>query len=148
MARLQTVNDVLEFAIARELESHQFYMDLGKLAVRPEARDMIHRLAAEEVQHGIYLQALQAGEVAFAGDEEIGSLNIEETLLEVTPGPQMSYADLLVMAMKKEQAAVRLYTNLASIARNQAQRDVLQKMAQEEARHKLRLEVEYDWTTF
>jgi rubrerythrin len=148
MARLRTVNDVLEFAIARGLESHEFYMDLARLAVRAEVRDMIHRLAADELVHRIHLQAIQAGEVPFAGDEAVGSLNIEGMLPEVTPGPGMSYADLLVIGMKKEQAAVRLYTNLASIAANKAQRTALERMAQEEARHKLRLEVEYDWATF
>jgi rubrerythrin len=148
MARLRTVRDVLEFAIAREMESYQFYMDLAQLPVQAEVQDMIHRLAGEELVHRIHLEALQAGEVAFARDEEVGHLNIEETLADVTPGPGMSYADLLVIAMKKEQAAVRLYANLASIATDRVQRAVLKKMAQEEARHKLRLEVEYDWTSF
>lgn len=148
MARLRTVRDVLEFAIAREMESYQFYMDLAQLPVRAEVRDMIHRLAGEELVHRIHLEALKTGEVAFARDEEVGHLNIEEKLADVTPGAGMSYADLLVIAMKKEQAAVRLYTNLASIATDRVQRTVLKKMAQEEARHKLRLEVEYDWTSF
>jgi rubrerythrin len=148
MARLRTVVDVLDFAIGRELESHRFYLDLAQMAVRDEVRGMIRRLAAEELQHCIHLQAIKAGEVAFASDDEVGSLQIEETLPEVEPGPKMSYADLLVIGMKKEQAAFRLYTNLASIAANHAQRDVLKKIAQEEAQHKLRLELEYDWATF
>jgi rubrerythrin len=148
MARLKTVDDVLEFAIARELESYQFYMDLARLRVRVNVRDMILRLAAEEVQHGMYLQAIKAGEAAFASNDEVGNLQVEETLPDVTPGPGMSYADLLVIGMKKEQAAFRLYTDLASIAVNDPQRRVLEKMAREEARHKLRLQVEYDWATF
>jgi rubrerythrin len=60
----------------------------------------------------------------------------------------MRHYHLLVIAMKKEKAAFRLYTNLASIATSEALRDVLTKLAQEEAEHKLRLEIEYDWATF
>jgi rubrerythrin len=146
--RLRTVNDVLDFAMAREVESHRFYVDLAKLAVRDEVREMIQRLAAEELQHQIHLQAIKTGEVAFAREEEVGRLHIEEAVPEVTPRPEMSYVDLLVIAMKREQAAVRLYTNLASIATHPAQRDILLNIAREEAGHKLRLEVEYDWVTF
>ncbi len=142
------MNDVLDFAIAREVESRRFYGELAQLATKPEVREIIGRLATDELQHSIHLQAIRAGEVAFAGDEEVGSLDIEEALAEVSPQPGMSYADLLVVAMKKEKAAFRLYTNLASLARSQALRDVLTKLAQEEAEHKLRLEIEYDWATF
>jgi rubrerythrin len=142
------MDDVLDFAIAREVESRRFYAELAQLATRPEVRTMIDRLARDELQHSIHLQAIKAGEAGFAGDEEVGSLNVEETLAEVSPQPGMSYADLLVVAMKKEKAAFRLYTNLASLARSQTLRDVLTKLAQEEAEHKLRLELEYDWATF
>jgi rubrerythrin len=148
MPGFRTINDVLDFAIARETEARRFYAELAQMATRPEVREIIGRLARDEVQHGIHLQAIKAGEVAFAREEEVGSLDIEEALAEVSPQAEMSYADLLVIAMKKEQAAVRLYTNLASLAKSEAVRDVLEKIAQEEAEHKLRLEIEYDWATF
>lgn len=148
MPGFRTIGDVLDFAIAREAESRRFYGGLAQLATRPEVREIIGRLARDELQHSLHLQAIKAGEVAFAGDEEVGGLDIEEALAEVSPQPGMSYADLLVVAMKKEKAAFRLYTNLASLAKSQALRDVLTKLAQEEAEHKLRLEIEYDWATF
>ena len=148
MPKFRTVDDVLDFAIARELEAYRFYLDLARLATRDEVRSAIRRLATDELQHSIHLKAVKAGEVAFASDEQVGSLNIEETLTEAPPKPDMTYADLLVVAMKKEQAAFRLYTNLASIAAGNAVRDVLKKIAHEEAEHKLRLEIEYDWVTF
>jgi rubrerythrin len=138
----------LDFAIAREVEAQHFYTDLAQLATRAEVQSVIRRLARDELQHGIHLQALKAGEVAFAPEDEVGSLDIEEALAEVSPQAEMSYPDLLVIAMKKEKSAFRLYTNLASIATSDAVRDVLTKLAQEEAEHKLRLEVEYDWATF
>ena len=146
--RFRTIDDVLDFAIARETESRRFYADLAPLATSPEVRKIIHRLARDELQHGIHLQAIKAGKAAFAGEEEVRSLDIEEVLAEVSPQPGMSYADLLVVAMKKEKAAFRLYTNLASLAKSEALRGMLTKLAQEEAEHKLRLELEYDWATF
>lgn len=148
MARFRTMHDILDLAIAREAEARRFYVDLARLATKPEVRTMIGRLATDELQHSVHLQAIKAGEVAFAREEEVGSLDIEEGLAEVTPQPEMSYADLLVVAMKKEKAAFRLYTNLASLAKSDALRELLERLAQEEAGHKLRLEIEYDWATF
>jgi rubrerythrin len=148
MPRFRMIGDVLDFAIAREAESHSLYTNLARLPMRPEAREMIGRLATDELQHGMHLRAIKAGDAVFASDDQVGSLDIEENVEERSPHPGMSYEDLLVFAMKKEKAAFRLYTNLASIATNEAVRHVLTKLAQEEAEHKLRLELEYDWATF
>ena len=148
MPGFRTIGDVLDLAIAREVEAQRLYANLAQLATRPEVQSVIRRLGADEVQHRIHLEAIKAGEVAFARKEEVGSLHIEEALAEVTPQPEMSYADLLIIGMKKEKAAFRLYTNLASIATSETLRDLLTKLAQEEAEHKLRLEIEYDWATF
>jgi rubrerythrin len=148
MPRFRTIGDVLDFAIAREIEAQRFYAGLAQLATRAEVQAVIHRLARDELQHSIHLQAIKAGEVAFANDDEVGSLDIEEALAEVSPQPEMSYPDLLIIAMKKEKAAFRLYTNLASLATSDSLRGVLERIAQEEAGHKLRLEIEYDWATF
>ena len=148
MPKFRTVGDVLDFAIARELESYRFYTKLARLAVKDEVRDVIRRMADEELQHHAHLQAIKEGEVAFASDDEVGKLDIEEKVASVSPTANMSYADLLVIAMKREQATFRLCTNLASIATDEAIRGVLLKIAQEEAEHKLRLEMEYDWATF
>jgi rubrerythrin len=110
-------------------------------------REAIEGFARDELRHRIRLQAIKAGETAFV-DEEIGSLGIAEMVPQTQPHPEMSDVDLLVVAMSREKAAFRIYTNLASIATTKDSRDVLLGLAQEEAQHKLRLEIEYDLTTF
>ena len=59
----------------------------------------------------------------------------------------MKLVDVLAFAMKKEKTAYTLYSNLASIAQDEQLRDTLLKLAQEEANHKLRFELEYDRET-
>lgn len=71
-------------------------------------------------------------------------LGLADYLVDAEPAEDMSYAEALVLAMKKEKAAFRLYTDLASAARGDALRDLFLSLAAEEARHKLRFEVEYD----
>jgi rubrerythrin len=48
------------------------------------------------------------------------------------------------MAMKKEESAVKLYNDMAAHVENPKLEKLLKFMAQEEAKHKLRLETEYD----
>ena len=46
--------------------------------------------------------------------------------------------------MKKEKAAYRLYTHLAGVAGDKNLSKTFLGLAQEEAKHKLRFEIEYD----
>ena len=64
--------------------------------------------------------------------------------MNVTPDPDMSYRDALIVAMKKEKAAFRLYSDLAASAPDEALKKTFLGLAQEEAKHKLRFEVEFD----
>ena len=146
MPRFQSVNDVLDFAIAQEIESHDFYASWAQRVIDPRLRQTIKNFAIDELQHSLRLKAIAAGEATFIVDE-IGSLGIAETLGDVEPHPDMSYRDFLCVAMTQEKAAFRLYTNLASIAKVPEIRATLLGLAQEEAQHKLRLEIEYDWET-
>jgi rubrerythrin len=146
MPKFRSVNDILDYAIARELEAHDLYVHMARIIRQPELQKIVRGFALDELQHRIHLEAIKAGETDFL-DDEAGSLDIAEAVAEVTPYPEMSYVELLVVAMKKEKTAFRIYTNLASLARHPAFRETLLHLAQEEAQHKLRLEIEYDWMT-
>jgi len=67
-----------------------------------------------------------------------------EYVVDVAPSPDMNYQGALILAMKKEKAAFRLYTDLAASAADEKVKGTFLALAQEEARHKLRFEVEYD----
>jgi len=56
----------------------------------------------------------------------------------------LEYQDALIIAMKKEKLAFKLYSDLAAQTDNEALKAILLAIAQEEARHKLRFELEYD----
>ena len=71
-------------------------------------------------------------------------LKIADYVVGVEPTPNMDYKDVLILAMKKEKASFRLYTDLAAEVKNEAQSKTFLSLAQEEARHKLRFEIEYD----
>ena len=147
MKKFKSVDEVLDFAISTEIEAHNFYMKLSEFVEKPEMAKVLSDMALEELEHKVKLEAVKAGKIEVK-EEEVGNLGIADNLEEVIPYAKMSYIDLLVMAMKNEEAALKLYTDLAIIAQEQEVKDVFLKLAQEEANHKLRFEIEYDLTTF
>jgi rubrerythrin len=56
----------------------------------------------------------------------------------------MGYQEALIVAMKKEKAAFKLYTDLAASTADERIKATFSALAQEEAKHKLRFEIEYD----
>jgi rubrerythrin len=77
-------------------------------------------------------------------DTKVKDLKIAEYLVDVKPTANMSYQDALILAMKKEKAAFRMYTKLAQQAEDPEVKALFFNLAQEESKHKLAFEIEYD----
>jgi rubrerythrin len=74
----------------------------------------------------------------------VADLKIADYTVDVQPHPNMKYDEALMVAMKKEKAAFKLYNDLANRAPNESMKNVFLSLAQEESKHKLRFELEYD----
>jgi rubrerythrin len=147
MENFGSIDEVLDVAIDREIEARDFYMKLADMVENPEMVKVLSDLASQEMEHKAKLEAVKAGEISI-GEEAVGNLGITCHVKDVEPYAKMSYVDLLVVGMKKEEASRKLYTDLATIAQSQELRDIFLKLAREEAGHKLRFEIEYDLMTF
>lgn len=143
MERFGSVDEILDFAIEKEIEAHQFYTELAAKMENPAMRKVFEDFAAEEMGHKAKLEAVKAGDYEVR-DEQVASLGIADYVVVGGPQPDMNYADALVLAMKKEKAAYRLYLDLAAIAQAEELTNLFLALAQEEAKHKLRFEIEYD----
>lgn len=107
-------------------------------------RKVFEDFAREEQGHKAkLLRVKQTGQMEPSGTK-ILDLKIGDYLVEAEPGPEMDYQQALILAMKQEKAAFKLYTDLAEATEDPSLRDLLLGLAQEEAKHKLRFEVEYD----
>jgi rubrerythrin len=71
-------------------------------------------------------------------------LGMSEMLEDVLYSSDMSYADLLRMAIKNEEKSQHLYTSTAQIVTEPILKKLLLILAQEESIHKERLERIYD----
>ena len=134
---------VLDYAIDKEIEANQFYVDMAKQMKNPTMREVFEAFAKEELGHKAKLEAIKQGKEV-QPVKNITDLRIADYTVDVKPAPDMSYQDALILAMKKEKVAFRLYLDLADQVENEDQKALFLSLAQEEARHKLRFEIEYD----
>ncbi|UCC23388.1 MAG: ferritin family protein [Planctomycetota bacterium] len=144
MERFKSVDEILDFAIDGEVTSVQFYLDLAKQAQTPDMKKVFEDFAREEMGHKAKLQEIKQSKWSITADEDVTDLRIADYVVDVQPGPDMTYKDALVLAMKKEKAAYRLYLDLAAVAEAEELTETFLWLAQEEAKHKLRFEIEYD----
>ena len=110
---------------------------------RPEMREALLDFAEEEKRHKARLLKIKGGELPVYSEQEISDLKIAEYVELPDVSAKMAYPEALRFAMNSEKAAFRLYSDLAAISSPKLAA-VFKSLAQEEAKHKLRFEVEYE----
>ncbi len=144
MTQLVSFNDAIEFAITEEEAAADFYTGMASRMQKPSMRQVFDEFAREELRHKARLLAIRESGHFEPGKQAVQDLKISDYVANVTPGEDMSYEEALVYAMKREKAAFRLYQDLSRLAQDEDIKSVFATLAQEEARHKLYFEVEYD----
>ena len=147
MRKFSSIDEVLDFAISREMEAQEFYIKLAGLVETSEMVKALLELVSEELEHKSKLESVKAGKIGLDG-EKVGNLGISEKVKKIEPNPKMAYKDLLIVGMKKEEVSQKLYSDLAAISQDKEIRDIFLQLAREEAGHKIRFEIEYDLMTF
>jgi rubrerythrin len=143
MAARTTVDDVLKFAIAEEEKAEKFYTRLAEKIKAPKTQEALLRFAGEERRHkGKLLAILGGGPVIGSSGEEVTNLELSDYIVDVKLTPDMQYQDALLLAIKKERAAQRLYTDLAALADGDGSKSMFLALAQEERKHELRFKAE------
>lgn len=140
-----STEEILDFAILNEEKAHAFYLELADAVNAPAIRETLLAFAQEELGHKARLEAVKRGEVVgrFA-PEKVADLKIADYLADVAPRPGLSFQEALIIAMKQERAAFKLYSDLAAAAADPQIARLFTGLAQEEAKHKLRFEIVYD----
>ncbi len=145
MERFKSVDEILDFAIAKEEEAYQFYTDWVEKLDNPTMREVFQEFAQQEMGHKEKLLKVKEGKMPLTvSPTGVPDLKISDYLVEVKPHAAVSYQEALIVAMQREKAAFRLYNDLAAQTESGELRNLFLALAQEEARHKLRLEIAYD----
>jgi rubrerythrin len=138
------LEEIIRFAIDKENKSYNFYTDAAKVAKYSGAKDLFSDLAQQEVGHRKLLEKLDMEKIAQAKIEKVPDLKISDYMVDAEFNPNMSYADILRKAMKMEERALKLYNDMKEENKDANLVKLFSFLANEEAKHKLRLEKIYD----
>ena len=143
-------NAVIEKAIANEEEANRFYLRLADAVGDKTARDTLLYLAKEEMGHKQYLERYR--QESFINN----ATKIDEVpdckVMEFVSSPGISYnmdsKEAYLLASARELNSYNLYVGMASIHPEGEVRNMLLKMANEELKHKEKVEYLYSNTAF
>ncbi len=144
ISHFKSVNEVLDFAIEKEEEARLFYLEWAKKLENKALSEQFVLFAGEENKHKEKLQRVRSGSTFKPAAKQVTDLKIVDYLVDITPTPDMDYQEALIVAMRREKASFKLYNDLAAMAEDEGLRETFLALAQEEAKHKLRLETEYE----
>lgn len=151
MTKTDVAREILEFAIGREMQANALFRAFANRAGEPAMRRVFEDLAKEELEHKakLELELMKRGHVVkeaegLAGAEELAKLRLRDYVGDVEGDVDIGYKDMLVLGMEKEDEAFKSYVNFAGRVQQQHLRELLLSLAEEELRHKLRFELEYN----
>jgi rubrerythrin len=140
---MNTIKEIIEFAIQNEIEAAEFYHKLQNIAKLPSSKEFLKELEEMEISHQKILQQYleRPNEINLIGQPQ--DLQISNFMDQVEPETEMTFQQILIIAMKREENAMYLYQQLAKEVDGEA-KNVFLRLSQEEAKHKLQLETIYD----
>ena len=137
-----TLQKALEFAVTKEKEAEAFYKEWAEKAADATVKALFAEMAATE--HGHMEMLLRVTPADMVGGEEarVEDLNLSDVIAEVEAAPNLNLQQAMIVAMKREEAAAALYERLAAVGGET--KSLFEALANEERKHKLQIETEYD----
>ncbi len=139
---------ILEFAIEKEIEAAEFYAEISKEEGFSGTRKMFEEFSQEERKHQKMLEDFKAhGLTASMQNYQfkwIADIKRSNYVVDLEYSPGMGYHEILMLAMKREEKALKLYNDFLDRSESEDSRTLFKVLCQEEAKHKLALETLYD----
>jgi len=135
---------ILDLGIKRETEAHKFYQEVvGKIQDKA-LKQIFQDLADQELGHKNMLENFKLNpEIKVKMSTPAVDFGLAETVALPELSTEMSPAEALALAMKKEQQAVEFYRYLASYTNDEEIKNLILEMANMELNHKQMLENAY-----
>jgi rubrerythrin len=143
--------ECIETAINREEEAFAFYTDLAGQVADDAARETVLWIAGEEKKHKSFLVKFRdKGEgPSSMRVADVTYYKIAEHLEEPEASESMRRAEIFLLAAHRELRAHQFYTDLAALYEgNAGVREMLLRIANEELKHKEKMEYLYANTSF
>ncbi len=137
---LSDYKDIIKQAIANEVEARKFYEDAAQTLADPYLKKLFTTLAEEEKKHRDILTKIYTSNTIDRYFSETRDYKVAETMDEPVLSMDMKPADAFALAMKKEEAAMNQYTEMANMCDDDDKRQVFLDLAAMERDHKLKME--------
>ncbi|MBW2366696.1 MAG: ferritin family protein [Deltaproteobacteria bacterium] len=140
----EKLQDIIDFAIAREKEAVEFYAELSEMEPFSGSKEMFKDFAKEEQKHVDMLINIGEEDLSEYNFEWIPDMKRSNFLVDIKYERGMGYREMLHLAIKKEEKALALYNDMLKQTEQPSYKKVFKMLCQEEAKHKLKLESMYD----
>lgn len=144
--KLESMNDVLTFAIRREHDARELYLMFRDMVKDPGAKALLEDLANQELSHKNLLEnALKKGNMELIeGKRKVKELHLSEYMVTEDIGPDSTPQKVMLFAIKKEEEAYNMYQMLLGNYEGTEVEELFSRIAQQEMDHKEILEREYE----
>jgi rubrerythrin len=134
--------NIIQMAVENEIEAYDFYTAVGEKVADSNLKAIFKSLADEEKKHRNFLQGLlaQAKPMAF---DETKDYKISETVDKPKLSMSMKPSDAIALAMKNEEEAMNMYSDLGKVSVGKEQKEMFESLARMEQGHKVKLEGMY-----
>ena len=144
MKNFKDNNEILDFAIENEQTSIDFYTKLAKETNNRQIQELFDEFAKEEEKHKYRLTKIKEDKKVVLQEHDIIDMKISDYFVSKPKTKELSYQEALILAMKREKAAFKLYKKLSEMTEDAELKEIFLQLANEEAKHKMNFEIEYD----
>ncbi|MCL5261638.1 MAG: ferritin family protein [Gammaproteobacteria bacterium] len=144
MAKIFYLNEIVKFAIERELESQEFYHKLAALADTQKARDLFNMLEQEEKKHELFYEHMLAAVPLeqTPGVEEDNEyleymqelIRSERTIEPLTTEEMRNMKVAIDYAIARERDSILFYNGLKNLLATE-ERSKIEPIILEEGKH-------------
>ncbi len=141
---------ILDLAITKEEEAFDFYRELAGIVADKQTKDALEYMAEEEKKHKEFLIGYRdkgLGDLTLKPGASV-DYKIAEHLQAPDLKPGMEQKDVYLLAAHREKNAHEFYLSLAVIHPDGDTKNLLLKMAEEELKHKEKVEYFYTNAAF
>ncbi|MFP4308917.1 MAG: ferritin-like domain-containing protein [Desulfococcaceae bacterium] len=139
---------ILSNAIESEKEAQAFYGEVAKKMTDPGLQELFQKFVEEENRHQRILEGFREKAPEHLPFDETRDYKVAETVDEVPLSTDMKPADAFALAMKKEEAAMKHYAELAEGCTDPDQAGLFRELAAMERDHKRKMEKAFVETGF
>jgi rubrerythrin len=145
----ENLEAIMDFAIKKEREAADFYETISKDEEDfSGSKKMFAEFAMQEQKHEKMLKDFKAKGLSKSLQEYklkwITDIKRSDYLVDLDYEKGMPYNEILLLAMKREEKALKLYNDFLDQAETKESQKLFKVLCQEEAKHKLALETIYD----